>query len=177
MQAEQPTIKTLFTREEIAKRVAELGAAISRDYAGKEITAIGILKGSFIFLADLVRELKVPIACEFISVSSYGSATKSSGEVKLNLDIADPLAGKHILLVEDIMDSGLTLQFLMDLLRVRHPASLKVCALLDKPQARKSSVKPDYSGFRIGDEFVIGYGLDHAQKYRELPYIGYIPAK
>ena len=168
-------IKVLYTKEAIAARVEELGEEISRDYAGKEIVLIGVLKGSFIFLADLVRAIRVPLSCEFLSVSSYGNAKRSSGEVKLNLDITEPLAGKHILIVEDIIDSGMTLQFLIELLGVRHPASLKVCALLDKPHARKSEAKVDYAGFSIADEFVVGYGLDFAQKHRELPFIGYFP--
>lgn len=168
-------IEVLHSEAEIRARVAELGKRISRDYAGKELTVIGVLKGSFIFMADLVRAITIPVSCEFLSVSSYGNAVRSSGEVKLNLDIAEPLAGKHILIVEDIIDSGLTLQFLIELLSVRHPASLKVCALLDKPAARKSAAKVDYVGFAIRDEFVVGYGLDYAQKFRELPYIGYFP--
>lgn len=168
-------IKVLFSREEIALRVAELGKKISQDYQGKSVTLVGVLKGSFIFFADLIREIKVPVNCEFISVSSYGNEKKSSGEVKLNLDIAGPLEGKHIILVEDIIDSGLTLKFLRDLLSVRNPASIRACALLEKPAARKTDVPLEYVGFQIGGEFVIGYGLDYAQNHRELPYIGYIP--
>ena len=167
-------VKTLISKEQIAKRVAELGAQISKDYAGKELTVVCILKGSFIFVADLVREIKTPVRCEFMSLSSYGDEKTSSGEVKMNLDISVTLDGKDILIVEDIVDSGLTLKFLKDLLMVRNPASVRCCTLLQKPEALKVDVKVDYIGFPIGNEFVIGYGLDYAQRYRELPYIGVV---
>lgn len=165
-------IKVLISQEQLAARVAELGKKISSDYAGKELTMICVLKGSFLFFADLVRQMKVPVRCEFLSVSSYGNAKSSSGEVNLMLDISTPLDGKHVLIVEDIVDSGLTLKFIRDLLAVRNPASIACCALLEKPDALKVDVKVEYSGFRIGNEFVVGYGLDYAQLHRELPYIG-----
>ena len=171
-QAGIPSIRVLFSESEIQARTQALGQQITRDMAGKEIVVIGVLKGSFLFMADLVRQIHLPLTCEFISVSSYGSEKKSSGEVKLNLDIAEPLEGRHLLLVEDIVDSGLTLRFLLGLLSARRPASIQVAALLDKPHARKTESKANYVGFTVGDEFVVGYGLDYAQKHRELPYIG-----
>lgn len=165
-------IPALISEEKIAARIKELGQQISADYAGKELSVICVLKGSFIFMADLVRVIKVPLTCEFLSVSSYGDQKSSSGEVKLILDISKPLDGKHVLIVEDIVDSGLTLKFICDVLSVRNPASITCCALLEKPEALKTKVKLDYVGFRIGNEFVVGYGLDFAQRHRELPYIG-----
>ena len=171
-QANSSPIRILISESDLEKRIQNLGETISRDYLGKELVVIGVLKGSFLFMADLVRQISVPLTCEFISVSSYGSEKKSSGEVKLNLDIAEPLEGRHLLLVEDIVDSGLTLRFLLGLLGARRPASIRVAALLDKPHARQTESKADYVGFTVGDEFVVGYGLDYAQKHRELPYIG-----
>lgn len=168
------SIKTLISAEQIEKRIAELGKEISDAYQGKELTVICVLKGSFIFCADLVRAIKVPVRCEFISCSSYGDAKTSSGEVKLALDVSIPLDGKHIMIVEDIVDSGLTLKYIRELFLVRNPASIACCALLQKPDALKVDVKVEYTGFKIGNEFVVGYGLDYAQKYRELPYIGVV---
>ncbi len=165
-------IRVLLSKEQLASRIQELAKQISKDYEGKELTMICVLKGSFLFFADLVREMKVPIKCEFMSVSSYGNAKTSSGEVKMGLDISTPLDGRHILIVEDIVDSGLTLKYLRELLQVRNPASVACCALLEKPEALKVDVKVEYSGFKIGNEFVVGYGLDYGQKYRELPYVG-----
>jgi hypoxanthine phosphoribosyltransferase len=170
----EKNIKVMISEEKIAARIKELGAQISRDYAGKELTVVCILKGSVIFFSDLIRQIKVPVRCEFISVSSYGNEKTSSGEVKLNLDISTPLDGKHILIIEDIVDSGLTLKFLRDLLHVRQPASIACAAFLEKPEALKTDVKVEYSGFKIANEFVVGYGLDYAQRYRELPYIGVV---
>ena len=167
-------VKTLITKEQIANRIAEIGAQISKDYVGKELTVVCILKGSFIFVADLIREIKTPVHCEFMSLSSYGNEKTSSGEVKMNLDLSVTCDSKHLLIVEDIVDSGLTLKFIKDLLLVRNPASVKCCTLLQKPEALKVDVTVDYVGFPIGNEFVIGYGLDYAQKYRELPYIGVV---
>lgn len=169
-------IKELISKEKIAARVKELGQEIGSTYAGKEITVICVLKGSFIFAADLVRAIPNPVKCEFISCSSYGNAKTSSGEVKLALDISTPLDGKHILIVEDIIDSGLTLKYIRELLAVRQPASIACCALLEKPEALKVDVKVEFAGFKIGNEFVVGYGLDYAQNYRELPYIGVLAA-
>jgi hypoxanthine phosphoribosyltransferase len=145
-----PPIKVLISETEIISRIEALGQQISHDFAGKDLVVIGVLKGSFLFMADLVREIRVPLTCEFISVSSYGAEKRSSGEVKLNLDIAEPLEGRNLLLVEDIIDSGLTLRFLLGLLAARRPASIKVAALLDKPHARKTESKADYVGFTVG---------------------------
>lgn len=167
-------VKVLLSREQIAERIKEVAAQINKDYAGKELTVICILKGSFVFVADLIREITVPVRCEFMSVSSYGDAKTSSGEVKIHLDLSLPLDGKDILIVEDIVDSGLTLKFIKDLLLVRNPASVRCCTLLQKPDALKVDIQVEYHGFKIGNEFVIGYGLDYAQRYRELPYIGVV---
>lgn len=172
----QGKISVLISEEKIAARIKELGAQITADYQGKELIMVCVLRGSFLFFADLVRAIKVPQKIEFIQCSSYGDTKSSSGEVKLGLDISTPLDGKHVIIVEDIVDTGLTLQYIRDLLAVRHPASLDCCALLEKPEARKVPVKVEYSGFKIGNEFVVGYGLDYAQSYRELPYIGLMEA-
>ena len=170
----QDKIRVMISEEQIAQRVAELAQEISDRYAGKEVTMICVLKGSFLFFADLVRKMKVPVRCEFLSCSSYGNAKTSSGEVKLALDVSAPLDGKHVVIVEDIVDTGLTLQYIRDLLALRNPASLDCCALLEKPEALKTDVKVEFAGFKIGNEFVVGYGLDYAQRYRELPYIGVV---
>lgn len=173
----QGNVRVLISEEKIAARVKELGAEISKAYAGKELIMVCVLKGSFLFFADLVRAMKVPVRIEFLSCSSYGDAKTSSGEVKLALDISTPLDGQHVLIVEDIVDSGLTLKYIRDLLAVRNPASIACCALLEKPDALKVETKVDWSGFKIGNEFVVGYGLDLAQKYRELPFIGLFEPK
>ena len=166
------SIDVLISREQIATRVKELAQEMSAAYQGKELTMICVLKGSFLFFADLIREMKVPVRCEFISCSSYGNAKTSSGEVKLALDISTPLDGKDVLIVEDIVDSGITLKYIRDLMAVRNPATIACSALLQKPEALKVDVKVEYVGFSIGNEFVVGYGLDYAQRYRELPFIG-----
>ncbi|MBI5240668.1 MAG: hypoxanthine phosphoribosyltransferase [Elusimicrobia bacterium] len=163
--------KVLIGPEALQKRVRELGAEISRDYAGRHPTLLGILKGSVVFLGDLLRSIPLDCSVDFLSVSSY-SGRQSTGEVRLLLDLRESAAGKDLLLVEDIMDSGLTLHYLLDILRNRGPRSLEVCALLDKPDCRKVAVSARYVGFRIPDEFVVGYGLDHNEKYRNLPYVG-----
>jgi hypoxanthine phosphoribosyltransferase len=168
----KPQIKELVSTAKIQARIAELGKEISQKYAGRELTVICVLKGSFIFCADLVRAITVPVKCEFISCSSYGNAKTSSGEVHLALDITTPLDGKHVLIVEDIVDSGLTLKYIRELFAVRNPASIACVALLQKPEALKVDVKVEHVGFKIGNEFVVGYGLDYAQNYREIPYIG-----
>lgn len=165
--------KILIPEVKIKERIAELGREITTDYAGQEVVAICVLKSSFIFFSDLLRSLALPITCEFLGVSSYGDRRVSSGEVKVTLDINEPLEGKHVLIVEDIVDSGLTLSYLQSNLRARKPASLKTCALLMKPDSMKMEVPVDYVGFKIGSEFVIGYGMDYAGKYRGLPFIGY----
>lgn len=160
--------RILITAEEISRRVKELGEEISRDYAGKEILAVGILKGAAIFLADLVRCLTVPVQLDFMAVSSYGASTESSGVVRILKDLEENIEGLDVLLVEDIVDTGLTLNYLRENLLTRNPASLKICTLLDKPSRRKVQVKVDYNGFVIPDEFVVGYGLDYNGRYRNL---------
>jgi hypoxanthine phosphoribosyltransferase len=166
------SVRVLISEEVIRQRIVELGKEITKRYQGQELTVVCVLKGSFLFFADLVRQIKLPLRCEFLAVSSYGDEKSSSGEVKLSLDISTTLDGKHVLVVEDIVDSGLTLQYIRELLAVRNPASVACCALLEKPEALKAPKGPEYFGFRIGNEFVVGYGLDYAQKYRELPFIG-----
>ncbi|MCO5144522.1 MAG: hypoxanthine phosphoribosyltransferase [Oligoflexia bacterium] len=165
-------IKVLISEEKIQARVKELGQEITKKYEGKELTLICVLKGSFLFYADLVRAIRLPVRCEFISVSSYGAEKTSSGEVKLALDISTPLDGRDLMIIEDIVDTGLTLKYIRELLSVRNPASIACCALLEKPEARKVEVPVEYRGFTIGNEFVVGYGLDYDQRYRELPFIG-----
>ena len=163
-----------FSKEELHKIVKKLGAQISKDYEGKNLTLVSILKGSVIFMADLMRAITIPISIDFMSVSSYGSATKSSGVVKIVKDLDEPIKDKDVLVVEDIVDSGRTLSYLMEMLRDRGPKSLHLCTLLDKPERRVKDVKVDYVGFNIPDEFVVGYGLDYAQRYRNLPFIGVV---
>lgn len=165
--------KVLIPENKIQEKVRELAERINLDYQGLgEITAICILKGSFIFFSDVIRHIDLPLTCEFLGVSSYGSKTVSSGEVKVTLDMHEPIANKHVIIFEDIVDSGLTLKYLMSSLQARRPASLKCASLLVKPHAIKTDISVDYVGFEVGDEFVVGYGLDYAQKYRGLPYIG-----
>lgn len=161
----------LLTPETIAHRVRELGETISRDYAGQTIRMIGVLRGAVIFMADLARAIDLPVSLDFMAVSSYGASTASSGTVRILKDLDRDVAGQHVLIVEDIMDSGLTLKYLRDNLSRRHPASIKICTLLNKPQRRKVDICADYNGFTIPDYFVVGYGLDYAERYRNLPYI------
>ena len=169
------TIKELFSEEAIDARIRELGAQISRDYAGKELHLICVLKGSSFFTCELAKRITVPVYLDFMSVSSYGSETTSSGVVKIVKDLDSPLKGKDVIVVEDIVDTGHTLSYLMGMLKGREPASLRLCTLLDKPERRvKKQVKVDYTCFSIPDEFVVGYGLDYDQKYRNLPYIGVV---
>lgn len=169
----QPTV--LIDEAQIRDKVAALAAQIDHDYAGVEpLFLVGILKGSFIFLADLSRCLTVPHAVDFIAVSSYGNATRSTGEVRLQMDLRSSINGAHVLLVEDIVDTGYTLDYLLRVLSARKPASLKTCALVRKPARRKVDVKLDYVGFDIPDKWVVGYGLDWAERYRTLPYIGWV---
>ena len=162
--------KVLLSKEEISRRVAALGEEISRDYTGQELVVVGVLKGAVLFLADLVRKVdsKVLLHFDFISVSSYGSSTVSSGIVKINKDLDIDIKGKHVLIVEDIIDTGLTLSYLIKLFEEREPLSVKTCVLLDKPERRKAEVCVDYRGFEIPDEFVVGYGLDYAERWRNL---------
>ncbi len=161
----------LITEERLRTRVAELGREITRDYEGQPLVVVAVLKGSFVFVADLVRAVRLPLEVEFIGISSY-AGTASSGVVQITQDLTRPIAGEHVLLVEDIVDSGLTMSYLLDNLSTRRPASVQVCALLEKPARAKVKVPIAYKGFEIPDEFVVGYGLDADGKYRNLPYVG-----
>ena len=163
--------ETLIESERLHARVAELGAEISADYEGRDLVMVGVLKGALIFMADLMRSLTVPCEIDLMAVSSYGSATDSSGVVRILKDLDTSVAGRDVLIVEDIVDSGLTLQYLMRNLGARNPASLEVCALLTKPSRRKVELPIRFTGFEIPDRFAIGYGLDHAERYRNLPYV------
>jgi hypoxanthine phosphoribosyltransferase len=163
--------ETLVSGEELRRRIAELGKEISEDYEGRDLFMVGVLKGAVIFLADLMRHLTVPCEIDFMAVSSYGSQTDSSGVVRILKDLDAPIEGRHVLIVEDIIDSGLTLQYLMRNLTARGPASLEACTLLTKPERRRAELKPKYVGFPIPNRFAIGYGLDHAQHYRNLDYV------
>ena len=162
----------MISEKEIAAKVAELGRQISEDYRGKNLLMVSVLKGSVVFVADLMRAITIPVSIDFMSVSSYGSGTKHSGVVKIIKDIDIDLEGMDLLIVEDILDSGKTLHYLRELLEGRNPASVRIATLLDKPSRREADVKPDYCGFTVPDEFIIGYGLDYAEKYRNIPYIG-----
>ncbi|MEO0130363.1 MAG: hypoxanthine phosphoribosyltransferase [candidate division WOR-3 bacterium] len=164
----------LIDEEDIKKKVKELAERISQDYYNKDLVLIGILKGAFVFLADLMRNLTIPCKCDFIKVSSYGKGTESSGIVKIVADIFMTIQDKDILLVEDIVDTGLTLKYLIDYLSLKKPKTIKICALLDKPERHKIEVPIDYLGFTIPNKFVVGYGIDYDEKFRYLPYIGYI---
>lgn len=161
--------EVLICREELNKKVKELGASISKDYKGKKLMLIGVLKGGFVFLADLIREITIDIDLDFIAVSSYGNSTKSSGVVRIIKDIETNIQENHIILVEDIVDTGLTVNYLKEIIMARGPKSVKVCALLDKPSRRMTEVQLDYKGIEIPDKFVVGYGLDFDGKYRNLP--------
>ncbi len=167
-------IDVVYTEDEIDKRIADLGAQITRDYKGKEITMVCILKGAASFACELAKRIDLPMKMEYMRCSSYGNETESSGVVKIDLDLDHPIRGKHILVVEDIIDTGRTMSYLLDILKDRGPADVKLCSLLDKPDRRVVDVTIDYTGFVIPDEFIVGYGLDYAQKYRNLPYIGVI---
>lgn len=168
-------IRVLLSEDEVNKRISEVAAQISQDYQGKEIHLICILKGGVFFTCELAKRLELPVTLDFMSVSSYGNDTKSSGVVRIVKDLDEPLAGKDVLIVEDIIDSGRTLSYLIEVLKQRGPESIRLCTLLDKPERRvKKQVTVDYTCFTIPDEFVVGYGLDYAQKYRNLPYIGVV---
>jgi len=162
----------LLTGEEIQAKVIELGEQVTTDYQGKNLLLLGTLKGAVPFIADLARAINLPLEIDYMAISSYGNSTQSSGVVRILKDLEGPVQNKHVLIVEDIVDSGLTLHYLMDVLRQRKPLSLRVCALLDKLRERVKPVELDYTGFRIPNQFVVGYGLDYAQRYRNLPYIG-----
>lgn len=167
-------ISVLFTEEEVNARIREMGEQISRDYAGKSVHLVGILKGATFFACELAKRIKVPVTIDFMSVSSYGDSTESSGVVKITKDLDEPLEGKDVLVVEDIVDTGNTLSYLLDNLQKRGSSSVRLCTLLNKPERRIKEVDVDYTGFVIPDAFVVGYGLDYAQKYRNLPYIGIV---
>ena len=165
-------IRVLIEEEKVDKRIEELGKKISEDYAGKEVHLICVLKGGVFFMCELAKRISVPVSMDFMSVSSYGNDTKSSGVVKIIKDLDEPIEGKDVLVVEDIIDSGRTLSYLLENLKNRNPNSLHLCTLLDKPERRVKPVHVDYTAFEIPDEFVVGYALDYAQRYRNLPYIG-----
>lgn len=165
-------LEVLIPAERIAARVKEIGAQIERDYQGKELVLLGVLKGSYIFISDLARAIDLPLAVDFIGLSSYGEATESSGVVKITSDLSKPIEGKHVVIVEDIVDTGLTMRYLLDNLATRHPVSVKLCTLLHKPSRARTRIPIDYLGFQIEDRFVVGYGLDNAEKYRNVPFIG-----
>ncbi len=167
-------IHVLLSEEAVDKRIQELGDSISQDYAGSQVHLICVLKGGVFFTCELAKRITVPVSMDFMSVSSYGDDTKSSGVVKIIKDLDDSIENKDVLVVEDIIDSGRTLSYLLDNLRSRNPRSLKLCTLLDKPERRVTEVKVDYTGFEIPDKFVVGYGLDFRQQYRNLPYIGVV---
>jgi len=162
----------LLSEEQLQVRIRELGRQISQDYAGKAPLMVGVLKGAAMFLVDLIRAVDLPLAIDFMAVSSYGAATESSGVVRILKDLETPIEGRDVVLVEDIIDSGLTIAYVLDMLRRRGPASLKVCALLVKEKAAEAGLKADYVGFTIPNKFVVGYGLDFDEKYRNLPYLG-----
>ena len=167
-------VEPFLTEEEVDKKIQEIGDRISRDYEGKNVHMICVLKGGAFFMCELAKRITVPVSLDFMSVSSYGSGTESSGNIKIVKDLDEPLDGKDVIIVEDIIDSGRTLSRLMELLSARNPKSLKLCTLLDKPDRRVVDVKVDYTCFEIPDEFVVGYGLDYDQMYRNLPYIGIV---
>lgn len=167
-------IRVLLSEEEVNQRIQEIAEQINRDYEGKEVHLICVLKGGVFFMCELAKRIQVPVSLDFMSVSSYGDETSSSGIVRIVKDLDQPLEGKDVIIVEDIIDSGRTLYYLMDILKKRNPRSMRLCTLLDKPERRVKDVKVDYTCFNIPDEFVVGYGLDYAQKYRNLPYIGVV---
>lgn len=166
-----PIDRILYNREQIQQRVEELGEQITLDYKGKDLLVVCVLKGSLYFTADLIRQIHVPLSLDFMAVSSYGAATGTSGIARITKDLDDEIEGRHILITEDILDTGLTLDYLVKLLKLRNPADIKICALLDKKCKRITKVNADYSGFEIPNFFVVGYGLDYQHKYRHLPFI------
>ena len=168
----QDVQQILFSESQINECISKLGNQITRDYKGKPLVVVGILKGSNIFTSDLVRKIDLPLRMDFMAVSSYGNATASTGVVKILKHLDRDIDGEHVLIVEDIVDSGLTLKYLKDILLTRNPASVKICTLLDKPARRKEAITPDYMGFEVPDEFIVCYGIDYAEHYRNLPFIG-----
>ena len=167
-------VEVLLSEEEVNARIREMGEQISKDYAGKSIHLVCILKGASFFMCELAKRITVPVSIDFMSLSSYGSDTQSSGEVKIKKDLEESLEDRHVLVIEDIVDTGRTLKYLLELLKDRGAADVKLCALLDKPDRRVVDIEADYTGFKIPDEFVVGYGLDYDQRYRNLPYIGMV---
>ena len=167
-------ISVLISEQDVDARIAEIGAQISKDYEGKSVHLICILKGSVFFMCELAKRIEVPVSMDFMAISSYGADTKSSGVIKIVKDLDESLKDKHVIVIEDIVDSGNTLSYLLEMLNDRKPASLRLCTLLDKPERRRKPVHVDYTGFQIPDEFVVGYGLDYDQKYRNLPYVGIV---
>ncbi|NLN88201.1 MAG: hypoxanthine phosphoribosyltransferase [Syntrophomonadaceae bacterium] len=173
MAVQMKDVTVLFDEQQIRERISQIGRQINADYGGQEVLVVGILKGAFIFMADLVRELELPVKIDFLQVSSYGKATISSGEIHIKKKLDDAIEGKHVLIVEDIIDTGITLSRICEILQTRNPASLKICCLLDKPSRRQvTTIRPDYVGFSIDDHFVVGWGLDYDQQYRQLPVVG-----
>lgn len=165
-------VEMMISEEKLANRIKELGAQITEDFTGKAVKLICVLKGGVFFACELAKNIKLPVAIDFMAVSSYGNSTSSSGQVRILKDLDDKIDGENVIVVEDIIDSGRTLSYLLDYLKQRNPASLTLCTMLDKPSKREVKVRVDYTGFEIPDEFVVGYGLDYAQRYRNLPYIG-----
>ncbi len=167
-------VSVMLTEEEVDAKIQQIGEQISKDYAGKQVHLVCVLKGGSFFMCELAKRITIPVSLDFMSVSSYGGETQSSGVVRIVKDLDEPLEGKDVIVVEDIVDSGRTLSYLLDMLNDRKPASLRLCTLLDKPERRVVDVKVDYTGFQIPDKFVVGYGLDYDQRYRNLPYIGVV---
>jgi hypoxanthine phosphoribosyltransferase len=165
-------VRVLISEEEIRAKIIEMGKAITRDYRGSELTLVGVLKGSFLFMADLCRHIELPITCDFLGLSSYHGRTRTSGVIRITSDLNQPVGGKHVLVVEDIIDTGLTMEYLLQNLGTRRPMSIKVCSLLHKPERRQVETPIDYLGFTVPDVFVVGYGLDYQGRYRNLRYIG-----
>ncbi|GIW79009.1 MAG: hypothetical protein KatS3mg105_0816 [Gemmatales bacterium] len=170
-----PKVPCLFSAEEIDRRIGELAQEISRDYSNSDLVVVGVLKGAWIFMADLVRRLTIPVHCDFVRVSSYGSGTTSSGQIRLELDVTTEIRGRRVLIVEDIVDTGITSNWLLEHLKRRRPRDVRFCCLLDKPSRRECQVTIHYTGFLVPNQFVVGYGIDWNEHYRQLPYVGYLP--
>ncbi len=168
----QDVEQILYTEEDLRRRIRELGAQIAADFAGRTPMLVSVLRGSYIFMADLTRAIDLDLTVDFMAVSSYGAGTVSSGQVEIKKDLSDSIEDRDLIIVEDILDSGNTLYYLMDVLRARKPASIRICTLMDKPERRVKPITADYVGFTIPDAFIVGYGLDYAEKYRNLPYVG-----
>ncbi len=171
----QEAVSVLISKEQLQARIEELGRQIQSDYEGKNLSVIGVLNGCMLFYSDLIRCIDLPLRCDFLGLSSYGAETKSSGVVRFTKDLSSPIQDQHVVIVEDIVDTGLTLSFLLENLKTRNPASIRLCSLLSKPSRREVEVSIDYLGFTIEDHFVVGYGLDLDNLYRNLPYVGYFP--